>query len=333
MLKNIFAVIPFAIGFITPLAGMVWLAAHGNRGRRIYCYLAGMALLWGAGGASFFFLDRMMVSIVMNVAFILTVLVSLLFFIRYQRIQGEVLRLKKLTEVRADQIAMLGHELRTPLAMIKGSTELLIEGNPGPLTEQQTIFLETISTNCEHMITLAEDSLMQAKIQAGLFKLRVQQVDLKSIVRLAVEQSRFLTEERQQHFVSNFPQVSLWIHADSRLILQALNNLILNASRHTSVNGHIYISLARNDNCAVITITDDGAGMSPDERRNLFKKFSSGRPLGDGTGLGLVITKQIIELHGGKIMIDTSLGRGTTVLFSLPYWREEDEKTASARSG
>jgi signal transduction histidine kinase len=333
VLKKIFTLIPFAIGFITPLAGMVWLAKHGNRRYKIYIYLAGIALLWGGVGASFLLLDEIVVGIVMNVAFILTVAASLTLFIKSQNIQAEVLRLKKLTEVRADQIAMLGHELRTPLSLIKGSTELLIEGNPGPLTEQQTIFLETISKNCEHMITLAEDSLMQAKIQAGLFKLRVQQVDLKSIVRLAVEQSRFLTEERQQHFVSNFTQVSLWIHADGRLILQALNNLILNASRHTSVNGHIYITLAKNDNCAVVTITDDGAGMSPDERRNLFKKFSSGRPLGDGTGLGLVITKQIIELHGGKIMIDTSLGRGTTVLFSLPYWREEDEKTASACSG
>lgn len=269
----------------------------------------------------------------MNLVFILSLVVSFFLYQRYRNYQAEVQRLKKIIEVRADQIAMLGHEIRTPLALIKGSVELLIEGNPGPLTEQQADFLATISHNCEHLIALAEDSLIQAKIQAGLFKLHVQRVDLKSIVRLAVEQSRFLTEKRQQHFVTNFPQVSLWIYADGRLVLQALNNLILNASRHTSVNGHIYINLSRNDSSAVVTINDDGVGMSPEDRRNLFKKFISGRPLGDGTGLGLVITKQIIELHGGKIMIDTSLGRGTTVLFSLPYWRDEDEKAASARGG
>lgn len=327
---NIVAIIFFAIGSILPLAGMFWFFTHGCYQRKICIYLISIALLWGFGGISFFILDPIITVITVNLVFILSLVFSLSLYQRYRDHQIEVQRLKKLIEVRADQIAMLGHEIRTPLSLIKGSTELLIEGNPGPLTEQQTVFLNTISHNCEHLISLAEDSLIQAKIQAGLFKLHVQRVDLKSIVRLAVEQSRFLTEKRQQHFVTNFPQVSLWIYADGRLILQALNNLILNASRHTSVNGHIYITLARNDSCAVVTINDDGIGMSLEDRRNLFKKFSSGSPLGDGTGLGLVITRQIIELHGGKIMIDTSLGRGTTVLFSLPYWRDVDENAESS---
>jgi signal transduction histidine kinase len=329
---NIIAIIFSAIGFISPLAGMIWFFTHGGYQRKVYIYLLSIALLWGFGGVSFFFLDPTITVIVMNLVFIRSLVISLFLYQQYKSYKAEVQRQKKLIEVRADQIAMLGHEIRTPLSLIKGSTELLIEGNPGPLTEQQTVFLNTISHNCEHLISLAEDSLIQAKIQAGLFKLHVHRVDLKSIVRLAVEQSRFLTEEKQQHFVTNFPQVSLWIYADGRLILQALNNLILNASRHTSVNGHIYITLARNDSCAVVTINDDGIGISPEDRRNLFKKFSSSHPLGDGTGLGLVITKQIIELHGGKIMIDTSLGRGTTVLFSLPYWRDEDEKAKSPGS-
>jgi signal transduction histidine kinase len=332
VLLNILAVISFVLGFIAPLVILAWLFSHGCHQRKVCIYLVGIALLWGLGGLFFFFLGTEIGTIAVNLVFILSLVISFLFYQRYRNNQAEVKRLKKLIEVRADQIAMLGHEIRTPLSLIKGSTELLIEGNPGPLTEQQTVFLNTISHNCEHLISMAEDSLIQAKIQAGLFKLHVQRVELKSIVRLAVEQSRFLTEERCQHFVTNFPQVSLWIYADGRLVLQALNNLILNASRHTSVNGHIYITLARNDSSAVVTINDDGVGMSPEDRRNLFKKFTSGRPLGDGTGLGLVITKQIIELHGGKIMIDTSLGRGTTVLFSLPYWREEDEKTESTRS-
>ncbi len=333
MPNKIFWIISFAIGFIAPLVGIARLYSHGCRQIKIFLTLLVLSLAWGSGGLAFLYFDTTAAVVILNLAFILSLATGYLLYRRYRNNQAEVQRLKKLIEVRADQIAMLGHEIRTPLALIKGSVELLIEGNPGPLTDQQTVFLNTISHNCEHLIALAEDSLIQAKIQAGLFKLHVQRVDLKSIVRLAVEQSRFLTEKRQQHFVTNFPQVSLWIYADGRLILQALNNLILNASRHTSLNGHIYITLSRNDSGAVVTINDDGVGMSPEDRRNLFKKFSSGRPLGDGTGLGLVITKQIIELHGGRIMIDTSLGRGTTVLFSLPYWREEDEKAESARGG
>lgn len=331
MPKNILAIFSFAIGVVVPLSGMVWLYSHRYRQRKVFIFLLGIALVWGFGGISFFIFDLKIALIILNLVFMLSVIVIVKLVQSYLDIKVEVQRLRKLIEVRADQIAMLGHEIRTPLSLIKGSTELLIEGNPGPLTDQQVVFLNTISQNCEHLISMAEDSLIQAKIQAGLFKLHVQRVDLKSIVRLAVEQSRFLTEKKKQHFVTNFPQVSLWIFADGRLVLQALNNLILNASRHTSMNGHIYITLSKNDNCAVVMINDDGVGMSVEDRRNLFKKFTSGRPLGDGTGLGLVITKQIIELHGGKIMLDTSLGRGTTVLFSLPYWREESEKIESAR--
>ncbi|TLM99348.1 HAMP domain-containing histidine kinase [bacterium] len=331
MFVKIFTILTFAIGFITPLAGIICLRSHGRRQYKVWIYLIGISLLWGLAGLSYLYFDTNIAIVSVNLIFILSLVISYFLYQRYKNNQAEVQRLKKLIEVRADQIAMLGHEIRTPLSLIKGSTELLIEGNPGPLTEQQSVFLNTISHNCEHLIALAEDLLIQAKIQAGLFKLHVQRVDLKSVVRLAVEQSSFLTEKKQQHFVTNYPQISLWIYADGRLILQALNNLILNASRHTSVNGHIYITLAGNDSSAVVTINDDGVGMSPEDRRNLFKKFTSGRPLGDGTGLGLVITKQIVELHGGKIMIDTSLGRGTTVLFSLPYWREEDEKTESTR--
>ncbi|MRS04718.1 HAMP domain-containing histidine kinase [bacterium] len=330
MFVKIFTILTFAIGFITPLAGIICLRSHGRRQYKVWIYLIGISLLWGLAGLSYLYFDTNIAIVSVNLIFILSLVISYFLYQRYKNNQAEVQRLKKLIEVRADQIAMLGHEIRTPLSLIKGSTELLIEGNPGPLTEQQSVFLNTISHHCEHLIALAEDLLIQAKIQAGLFKLHVQRVDLKSVVRLAVEQSSFLTEKKQQHFVTNYPQISLWIYADGRLILQALNNLILNASRHTSVNGHIYITLARNDSCAVVTINDDGIGMSLEDRRNLFKKFSSGSPLGDGTGLGLVITRQIIELHGGKIMIDTSLGRGTTVLFSLPYWRDVDENAESS---
>lgn len=175
------------------------------------------------------------------------------------------------------------------------------------------------------MISLAEDLLVQARIQAGLFKLHLELTDVKSIVRKAVEQAQFLTEERHQHYIVDYPQVINRTYIDANLILQALNNLLLNASRHTSHTGHIYVSLAENDAGLVLSVTDDGAGMSPEERKKLFKRFSSGQPLGDGTGLGLVITKQIIELHGGQIMVDTTLGRGTTVLFILPRWKIENE--------
>jgi two-component system OmpR family sensor kinase len=264
------------------------------------------------------------VGLLMGLAFCLASLL-LAFQIRSARTsRAEIVRLKSISESRSDQVAALSHEIRTPLAMIKGAADLLLEGNPGPLTPQQLVFVKTISQNGEHMISLAEDLLVQARIQAGLFKLHLELVDIKSIVRRAVEQAQFLTEERHQQYIVDYPQIVERTYLDANLIIQALNNLLLNASRHTSHNGHIYVSLAENDAGLVLSVTDDGAGMSPEERKNLFKRFNSGHPLGDGTGLGLVITKQIIELHGGQIMVDTTLGRGTTVLFILPRWSDDN---------
>jgi two-component system, OmpR family, sensor kinase len=114
------------------------------------------------------------------------------------------------------------------------------------------------------------------------------------------------------------PQILPSAHVDPRLLQQTLTNLVHNASRHTSRGGHIYLTLAQTEAAITIAVTDDGAGMSREERRQLFQKFASGRPAEDGTGLGLVISKQIIEHHGGRILVDTSLGQGTTFLITLP---------------
>ncbi|NLF50967.1 MAG: HAMP domain-containing histidine kinase [Leptolinea sp.] len=317
--------VTFIAGTLVPVFLLGWLIHRGYREWRLTLVFAGLSILWLAAWALNYTDWNEAVGLLMGLAFCLAV-VLLARQVKNSRIhRAEIVRLKSLTETRSDQVAALSHEIRTPLAMIKGAADLLLEGNPGPLTPQQLVFVKTISQNGEHMISLAEDLLVQARIQAGLFKLHLELTDVKSIVRKAVEQAQFLTEERHQHYIVDYPQVINRTYIDANLILQALNNLLLNASRHTSHTGHIYVSLAENDAGLVLSVTDDGAGMSPEERKKLFKRFSSGQPLGDGTGLGLVITKQIIELHGGQIMVDTTLGRGTTVLFILPRWKIENE--------
>jgi signal transduction histidine kinase len=243
----------------------------------------------------------------------------------------EINRLKRLVESHADRISALSHETRTPLALIKGASDLLLEGNPGPLTEQQQKFINTISQNGEHLIKLADDILIQARIDAGIFHLRLEPVDFISLLRQNVNNMRFLESDRQQLFHVDCPQVIERVYADPRLMTQVMYNLIRNACRHTSHGGNIYIKISENDgdDLLIISVTDDGAGMTPEERNHIFERFYSSRALGDGTGLGLLITRQIVELHCGHLMVDTSLGKGTTVLFTLPRLREKKygEKT------
>ncbi len=311
-------------GLIGSIASLIWLNRRGVRRGKTVWMLAALSVLWVLA-VLLTLLHWSATFLGISLAFAISTYVIAILSNDNHNQRAEVARLRRIADVRADRVSALSHEIRTPLAMIKGATDLLLEGNPGPLTLQQLTFLQTISSNCENTISLAEDLLVQARIEAGLFKLRLEQVDLKVLTRQVVLSIERISTEREQVFHVDYPQVMENIYVDPRLIRQALYNLLQNASRHTSMGGHIYVTLAENDAGVVISVMDDGAGMSAEDRRRLFRRFSSGRPLGDGTGLGLVITKQIIELHGGQIMVDTSLGRGTTVLFTLPRWRIEHE--------
>ena len=234
--------------------------------------------------------------------------------------------LEKTVRVRSDRLSMLSHEIRTPLTLMRASLELLFDESAGPLTEQQRTFLETIYQNEERTATLAQNLLTQARLESGVFSPKTQPVDLRRVVRLVVNDLRILIEQRKQQIRTYYPQVLPPAQADPGLIRQVLINLIQNASRHTSEGGLIVVSIAQNDYNLLVSVTDDGAGMGLDHRRQLFKRFStSGNNSGESTGLGLVIVKQIVEWHGGQVYVDTSLGRGTSFYFTLPF-----DKTGSA---
>ncbi|WP_158277705.1 sensor histidine kinase [Pseudosporangium ferrugineum] len=236
--------------------------------------------------------------------------------LRIQR--AELDNLAAQVDRRAEQVTALSHELRTPLSMIKGAADLLLERTPGPLTAAQERFLSVIGHQCTHVVSLCESLLTQAKIEAGLFTPRLEAADVSVLARDVVTAMRPLCAQRQQRITLDTPQVTPRIAADPLLISQALTNLVSNASRFTTVGGNVDVRVMAVDTGIAVYVTDDGAGMSREQRHRLFRRFATGRPLEDGTGLGLVITKSIVELHHGAIMIDTTSARGTTFLLTLP---------------
>jgi signal transduction histidine kinase len=238
-----------------------------------------------------------------------------------RRQQLELDRSGDLIERRAEQLAALSHELRTPLSMIKGATELMLEESPGPVTRVQEQFMRSISQQCNQVIRLCEGLLVQAKIETGLFAPAVEPTDMSVLVRDVVVAMRPLCAERNQQITLDTPQVVATIPVDPGLILQALTNLLSNAIRFTSNGGRIDVRLAEIDDGMAVYVSDDGDGMTREQRAKLFRRFATGRPLADGTGLGLVITKDIVELHGGSIMVDTTARRGTTFVVTLPAVR------------
>lgn len=233
----------------------------------------------------------------------------------WRRSAHDVERLRSLARWRADQVSMLSHELRTPLTMVKLSGDILAGEDPGPLTSAQSGFVETIRHQADSTIELAEDMLTQARIEAGRFSVHLQPCDVAEIVVGLVADLRGL---RGSHIVMDCPTVPCWVQADQLLVRQALANLINNAVTVSPSGSPVTVQVAQREFDVLVSVTDQGTGMTAKERLELFQRFSSGRPLRSGTGLGLVITKQIVERHGGQLFVDTVAARGTTMMFNLP---------------
>jgi signal transduction histidine kinase len=206
--------------------------------------------------------------------------------------------------------------------MVKVAAELLAQESPGPVNTTQRRFLTTISDQVDQTIAIAEDLLVQARIEAGRFSAQFTETDLNRVVTDTVRGLRPLAEQRDQHILTDLPQLSPLLTIDERLIRRAIVNLSTNAMRFTTRSGMVVLRVLDNVDSAVICVTDDGAGMTAQAREQLFRPFVSGSTLADGTGLGLVLTRQVAQLHGGKLLVDTKPQRGTTIMLRLPHRRE-----------
>jgi signal transduction histidine kinase len=241
---------------------------------------------------------------------------------RYRKLSAQLRMARRTSEARAELVAAVSHDVRTPLAMVKVAADLLVQESPGPINNTQRRFLTTISDQVDQTIAIAEDLLVQARIDAGRFSAQFTETDLNRVVTDTVRGLRPLAEQRDQHILADLPQLSPLLTVDERLIRRAIVNLSTNAMRFTTRGGMVVLRVLDNVDSAVICVTDDGAGMTAQAREQLFRPFTSGSTLADGTGLGLVLTRQIALLHGGKLLVDTKPQRGTTIMLRLPHRRD-----------
>lgn len=222
-------------------------------------------------------------------------------------------------EQRADRIAILSHEIRTPLAVVRGAAELLAEERPGVLNDHQRRFVRRIIDNTGQVIELSENLLVQTRIEAGIFDVHRQRVNLRSMLRETVAELRQLCGATVRLAVFDPP---MYVSVDPLLIKQVVVNLVTNAVRSCG-SSVVTVRLLKRDTDVLISVHDEGTGMSSDQRLHLFEPFSTNTRRGEGTGLGLFVSKHIVVLHGGRIFVDTIDRKGTTVMFTLPL--QEDD--------
>jgi len=221
---------------------------------------------------------------------------------------------------KAELISTLAHEMRTPLTSIKGySTALLMEeATFKPKTQRE--FLEIIDRECDVLQDLISDFLESSTIDAGLLKIELQPVRLH---RLAVEAADEVGHRFPKHcLLVDFPNDFPLVDADPERILQVLRQLLDNAAKYSPRGGLIVLQGRIKKDEVVISVTDEGVGIAPEDLNRLFDKFFRAK-LGSGTdiigtGLGLPISRTIVEAHGGRIWAESQLGRGSTFYFTLP---------------
>lgn len=222
---------------------------------------------------------------------------------------------EKRLSIRQEQFSVLAHELKTPLASITATMEIMLGEAPGPLNGDQRAFLKEIDQSTARMLLLSDNILTESKLQAGVFSPTFSPTDLGPLVREVWRSMRRLAEAREQTIELDYPALMDKVEVDAALLRQAITNLLQNAIRHTSIGGTLSLRVFQNEREIVISVWDDGSGMDPEHRKRAFKQFVSHT---GGTGLGLTIVETIATLHGGTVRVDTSLGKGAAFLFTLP---------------
>lgn len=223
---------------------------------------------------------------------------------------------------KSEFLANMSHELRTPLNSVIGFSEVLLEGNSGPLNEKQTRYLKNISKSGKHLLTIINDILDISKIESGKMQLYKENISVKNLLEDMFSSMQPLAAEKEIVMKVSFGPDLSYIQADKGKIKQVLYNLIGNALKFTEHGGFVTISAKVNGDMVYISVEDTGIGISRMDQEKLFKPFtqidSSISRKYEGTGLGLALSKELVVLHGGKIWVVSEPGKGSAFTFTIP---------------
>ena len=226
--------------------------------------------------------------------------------------------LEKNEKLKNDFISSVSHELRTPLTSIKGWTETMITGNLKD-REETMMGLEVVSKETDRLIGLVEDLLDFSKFQSKEMKLNRETLDLRVILEDLRVQFAVRAQEKQVALDIRIPRQPLVLEGDPNRLKQVFVNLLDNAFKFTQKHGSITLEAGIEGERLIMTVSDTGEGISPEELNYVAQKFYKGSSKRSGSGLGLAICKEIVELHGGQMNINSTKGQGTSIAIALPF--------------
>jgi NtrC-family two-component system sensor histidine kinase KinB len=230
--------------------------------------------------------------------------------------------LREIDRLKSEFIATASHELRTPLTSVQMGVHLLLEGAAGQLALKQQELLQACKEDCERLERLMRDLLDLSRIEAGKHAPQLAPVRVSDLISASAEGLRPQVEAKGLSFVSDVPADLPLALADRGQIERVITNLVSNALRHTNQGGEIRVSAVHRQGHVAISVKDTGQGIPSEYLAHIFEKFTRVPDAPSGhAGLGLAISRRIVEAHGGKIVVQSEVGRGTTFTFTLPVAR------------
>ena len=238
------------------------------------------------------------------------------------KLDAENRELQEIERERARFISTISHELRTPLTSISAFSDLLARNKKGHLDERELQQIGLVKKNANRLNTLINDLFDVTKINAGSFELNLQEFDVRQLIQELSESLSPMFSQKRQKLEVSLPDHGVWVRADHDRIAQVVSNLLSNASKYSPDSSQINLELSARDGQVCISVRDRGIGISSRDQRRLFTPFfradnEETRSVA-GTGLGLVITKSIVEMHGGAITLASTPGKGSCFEVRIP---------------
>lgn len=231
-------------------------------------------------------------------------------------------KLRELSEMKEEFLALTTHDLRSPLTVISGVISFFTSGRLGELSPEQQNMVAMMERNTQSLIELVNDLLDASKLESGTMRLDIASIDIRSVIDELREAMLPMAREKELELVEVLPADLPLVEADRAKLRRILVNLLSNALKFTQKGGRVEVRAERVDGQVAIIVSDTGVGIPPEDVDRLFDKYEQARSRATrgekGTGLGLYITKQLVELHGSRIKVKSEVGKGSTFSFTLP---------------
>src|SRR2546421_2020494 len=238
-------------------------------------------------------------------------------------------KLRELAELREEFLALTTHDLRSPLTVISGVISFFTSGRLGELSPEQKNMVSMMERNTQNLIELVNDLLDASKLESSTMRLDATSFDLRGLLDELRETIEPLAKEKEIELIETIPSDLPQVEADRDKIIRVLVNLLSNALKFTPKGVRVRLSAAREGDAVRVSVSDTGVGIPEEDVHDIFDKYAQARSRATrsekGTGLGLYITRQLVELHGGKIEVQSEVGKGSTFSFTIPIATTSDE--------